>query len=160
MYIQTSTDGRTIGSTVEPFSCCHLRLGLRDQNLNDVLNINHHCCDCSLMCWGCPCGCQSTDFAVQDGDRTVGHIHRQFNMQQAIGLMTGVNADSDQFRVDFDGVQNTEWKAMLIATALFLDYCYFTKGGRSARRESALGRLEQNDGDVSRAMGGAARLWD
>ena len=49
-------------------------------------------------------------------------------------------------------VQSPQWKAALIAMALFLaacrprnagrleDYCYFVKGGESARRESALGR--------------------
>ncbi|CAE7513010.1 Plscr3 [Symbiodinium natans] len=77
------------------------------------------------------------------GLQTVGSIRRQFNTQQALGLVTGVNADSDQFHVDFKEVQSPEWKAALIAMALFLDYCYFVKGGQSARRESALGRAAQ-----------------
>merc|ERR1719401_370002 len=97
MFIYNTLTNSLIGSTHEPMSCCHLRLGLRDAARNDVLRINHHCCDCSLLCWGCPCGCQSTNFEVKDGGDTVGHIRREFNMEQAMGELLGVNAESDQF---------------------------------------------------------------
>mmetsp|Transcript_14796 Transcript_14796/g.26260 ORF Transcript_14796/g.26260 Transcript_14796/m.26260 type:complete len:360 (-) Transcript_14796:68-1147(-) len=140
MHIYNALTNRLIGSTHEPFSCCHLRLGLRDESENDVLTVNHHCCDCSILCWGCPCGCQETNFEVRDGENVVGNIRRQFNTAQLIGMVTGVNADSDQFAVDFQDVQNPEWKAALIAMAIFLEYCYFTKGGEQAREQSALGR--------------------
>eukprot|EP00747_Dinoflagellata_sp_TGD_P206549 gnl/TRDRNA2_/TRDRNA2_80246_c0_seq1.p1 gnl/TRDRNA2_/TRDRNA2_80246_c0~~gnl/TRDRNA2_/TRDRNA2_80246_c0_seq1.p1 ORF type:complete len:399 (-),score=55.61 gnl/TRDRNA2_/TRDRNA2_80246_c0_seq1:104-1216(-) len=159
MTIFNVLTSQRIASTVEPFSCCHLRLGMRDAGENDVLSINHHCCDCSLLCWGCPCGCQETDFQVRDGDTTVGHIRRQFNTAQMIGMVTGVNADSDQFQVNFEQVQSPEWKAVLIATAIFLDYCYFTKGGQSAREDSALGRLAQNNQGVDNALGPTAGLF-
>lgn len=160
MSIHNTLTGQPIGTTVEPFSCCHFRLGIQDPAKNDVLNINHHCCDCSLLCWGCPCGCQETDFQVKDNDRTVGHVRRQFNTAQAIGMMTGINADSDQFTVDFSEVQDPEWKATLIATAIFLDYCYFTKGGQKGRQESALGRASQNNRQVDRALGPMAGFFD
>mmetsp|Transcript_66925 Transcript_66925/g.157760 ORF Transcript_66925/g.157760 Transcript_66925/m.157760 type:complete len:356 (+) Transcript_66925:73-1140(+) len=143
MHIHNVLTNQLIASTVEPCSCCHLRIHMNDANGSEVLNVNHHCCDCSLICWGCPCGCQETNFQVYDNGRSVGNIRRQFNAQQALGLLTGVNADSDQFAVDFKEVQSPEWKAALIAMALFLDYCYFVKGGESARRESALGRAVQ-----------------
>lgn len=143
MTIYNAMTSQPIGTTVEPFSCCHFRIGLKDAMRNDVLKINHSCCDCSLCCWGCPCGCQETTFDVEDvsSQVAVGKVRREFNAAQAIGMMTGVNADSDQFSVEFMQVQAAEWKAMLIATAIFLDYCYFTKGGQEARDESALGRV-------------------
>eukprot|EP00930_Biecheleria_cincta_P057856 TRINITY_DN4372_c1_g1_i2.p1 TRINITY_DN4372_c1_g1~~TRINITY_DN4372_c1_g1_i2.p1 ORF type:complete len:374 (+),score=60.68 TRINITY_DN4372_c1_g1_i2:54-1124(+) len=143
MRIIDSRTHELIGTTVEPFSCCHFRLNLQEpQNHSNVLGIDHHCCDCSILCWGCPCGCQETNFEIKDAasGAVVGHIHREFNTAQAIGMVTGVAADSDQFRVDFKDVHNPKWKAALIAKAIFLDYCYFVKGGRSARDESALGR--------------------
>eukprot|EP00913_Durusdinium_trenchii_P034994 g32734.t1 len=86
---------------------------------------------------------EETNFEVFDGGQVVGNIRRQFNTAQALGAITGVNADSDQFHVDFKEVQSPQWKAALIAMALFLDYCYFVKGGQTARRESALGRAIQ-----------------
>lgn len=140
MHIYNALTNQLIASTVEPYSCCHLRIGMNDEAGGEVLKVDHHCCDCSLLCWGCPCGCQETNFEVCDGNQVVGHIRRQFNTAQAIGRITGVNADSDQFHVDFKEVQSPQWKAALIAMALFLDYCYFVKGGSTARRESALGR--------------------
>lgn len=140
MHIYNALTNQLIASTVEPYSCCHLRIGMNDEAGGEVLKVDHHCCDCSLLCWGCPCGCQETNFEVYDGNQVVGHIRRQFNTAQAIGRITGVNADSDQFHVDFKEVQSPQWKAALIAMALFLDYCYFVKGGSTARRESALGR--------------------
>jgi hypothetical protein len=143
MHIYNAATNQLLASTVEPCSCCHFRLGIRDHEMNDILHINHHCCDCSIMCWGCPCGCQETNFEVKDGGRAVGNIRREFNTAQALGMVTGVNVDSDQFSVDFREVQQTEWKAVLIATAIFLDYCYFTKGGQQARDESAMGRMMQ-----------------
>lgn len=141
MHIYNALTNRLIGTTEEPFSFCHFRLFMRDDSNRDVLSINHHCCDCSILCWGCPCGCQEIDFEVLDNGAVVGHIRRQFNTAQAIGMVTGINADSDQFAVDFKEVQHPEWKAALIAMAIFVDYCYFTKGGQSARNESALGRV-------------------
>jgi len=143
MNIYNALTNQLIGSTHEPYSCCHYRLHMQDDGGRDVLNVNHHCCDFSLLCWGCPCGCQETNFEIRDGDQVVGNIRRQFNMAQAIGMVTGIEADSDQFHVDFKDVQSPDWKAALIATAIFLDYCYFVKSGQSARRESALGRAER-----------------
>lgn len=143
MHIYNALTNQLIASTVEPYSCCHLRIGMNDEAQNEVLKVDHHCCDCSLLCWGCPCGCQETNFEVFDGGQVVGNIRRQFNTAQALGAITGVNADSDQFHVDFKEVQSPQWKAALIAMALFLDYCYFVKGGQTARRESALGRAIQ-----------------
>lgn len=147
MRIINSLTGQLIGTTVEPFSFCHFRLNLQDTVGNNVLGVNHHCCDCSILCWGCPCGCQETNFEIKDGDDVKGHIRRQFNAAQAIGMMTGVEADSDQFHVDFKDVQHPEWKAALMAMAIFLDYCYFVKGGQSAREQSALGRIVQLSDD-------------
>lgn len=152
--------GMKIGSVVEPFACCSYNLVIKDASGAEVLEIKHGCCDCSLMCWGCPCGCQETDFQIYDKNgSTVGHIRRQFNMEQAMGALTGVHVDADQFRVDFQDVQHPEWKAMILATALFLDFCYFVKSGQEARDESALGRVAQNSDGVANAMGPAAGLW-
>ncbi|OLQ14030.1 Phospholipid scramblase 3 [Symbiodinium microadriaticum] len=122
-----------------PFACTCCCLGRPKMHIHNVGGPT----DCSLLCWGCPCGCQETNFQVYDHGQSVGNIKRQFNAQQALGMITGVNADSDQFHVDFKEVQSPEWKAALIAMALFLDYCYFVKGGKEARRESALGRAVQ-----------------
>jgi len=111
MHIYNALTNSLIASTVEPYSCCHLRIGMNDEAGGEVLKVDHHCCDCSLLCWGCPCGCQETNFEVYDGNQVVP-----------------------------SPVQSPQWKAALIAMALFLDYCYFVKGGSTARRESALGR--------------------
>lgn len=160
MSITNALTGQSIGSTIEPFSCCHYRLGLRDNEMKDILSVNHHCCDCSILCWGCPCGCQETSFKVHDGDQTVGEINRKFNVAQAIGMVTGVNADSDEFIVKFRDIHSPEWKAALIGMALFLDYCYFTKGGKSAREQSALGRATQANGNVANALGPMAGFFE
>lgn len=160
MAIFDAIGTKLIGSTLEPFSCCHFRLHIRDDQLEHRLSINHHCCDLSLMCWGCPCGCQETSFEVLDGDRAVGRIVKQFNMAQALGVLTGVNADSDQFTIDFQDVNDPQWKGVLIATAIFLDYCFFTKGGQSAREESVMGRAVQRSPQMADMLGPAARLYE
>jgi len=141
LHIYNAITNKLIATSVEPFACCHFRLHLLDDAGQERLKVDHHCCDCSILCWGCPCGCQETNFEVEDNGNVVGNIRRQFNAAQAVGMLTGINADSDQFAVDFRQVQNPEWKAALIALALFLDYNYFVKGGREARDESALGRI-------------------
>jgi len=56
-------------------------------------------------------------------------------------MATGLNMDADTYVVDFKEVSHPEWKAMLIAVAVFFDFRFFTTGGQTGRQESLVGQM-------------------
>uniref|UniRef100_A0A7S1RHR7 Phospholipid scramblase n=1 Tax=Alexandrium catenella TaxID=2925 RepID=A0A7S1RHR7_ALECA len=161
VFVTNAQSGEQIGSVVDPFACCMMTFDIKDSAGIPVMEINHNPCSCALCCWGCPCGCQEVDFEVKDktGGHTVGHIKKQFRMEEAISMMTGVGCDADTYLVDFDQVEVPDWKAIILATALFLDYRFFNTGGQSTREQSALGRVAQQNGGMANMMGPMAGAW-
>jgi len=146
VYISNSMTGQLLGSVVDPFACCMMTFDIKDIADNPVLEISHNPCDLSLVCWGCCCGCQEVDFEIRDKatGSTVGHIRKQFTSGEAIGMFTGLGFDAQQYEVDFGGVSSPDWKAMVLGTALFLDYRFFTSGGQTGRDNSLLGAILDN----------------
>eukprot|EP00929_Paragymnodinium_shiwhaense_P117422 TRINITY_DN8798_c0_g1_i3.p1 TRINITY_DN8798_c0_g1~~TRINITY_DN8798_c0_g1_i3.p1 ORF type:complete len:376 (+),score=102.53 TRINITY_DN8798_c0_g1_i3:73-1200(+) len=161
VFISDANSGAVIGSVIDPFACCMMTFDIKDRNQEPVLEISHSPFSCALCCWGCPCGCQEVDFEVKDkgSGETVGHIRKQFRGAEAVAMVTGLGIDADQYTVEFSGIHNTEWKAILLGTALFLDFRFFTNGGQTQREESALGRIAQNNDGVAGALGPVAGLF-
>lgn len=138
----TDMNGQRIGTIKDPFNCCHITFSICDKNDQEVLVIRHPVCSPEMLCWGCPCGCQEVKLEVCDAGTgaEVATIHRVFTMSQGLGMVTGIGVDADNYTIDFGRIENPEWKLMIIATALFLDFRWFTKGGQSQREGSVMGR--------------------
>lgn len=144
LNVYNAFDNRLLGYVTDPWTCCcQFKFTIHDAMDNEILKIDQSACSCAMCCWGWPCGCQKVDFAVIDSKtgQAVGNIQRQFNSMQALGMVTGVNMDADQFQVDFHAVQAAEWKAVLIGAAMDLEYRKFGVGGQERRDESVGARL-------------------
>jgi len=143
VHVSNSLTGMPIGKIIDPFACCNFTITVKDNSDNDVLKLSKSPFDCAMCCWGCPCGCQEIEFQITDansGDH-VGSFRKQFRAADAIAMATGLNMDGDTYVVDFKKVSNPEWKAMLIAVAVFFDFRFFTTGGQTGRDQSLAGQL-------------------
>jgi len=139
--------GNPIGTIHDPFNCCHISFAILDRRGTEVLSLRHHCCDCKLTFWGCPCGCQQIDIDVVDTatGQPVACIRKKMSGAEMIGMIGGVGVDAHNYVIEFGAVQNPEYKVLLIALALFLDYRWFEHGGQSQRENSVLGRVMDFD---------------
>lgn len=162
VFIGDARTGAPIGSVEDPFACCMMTFDMKDATGVPVLEIDHNPCDCALLCWGCPCQrCQEVNFEVKDkmSGEPVGRIRKQFRMAEAVGMLTGLAMDADQYTIDFEKITNPAWKAIVLGTALFLDYRFFTKGPSQKRENSVLGRVAQQNQGAAGLLGPAAGLW-
>lgn len=118
-----STNGQTIGSIVDPFACFNLTFKLRDPNEQDVLLANGGCCQWGLCC-PLPCGpCSEVNFPVADAQSGVEVGHIQKTVPSCCKFLFA--GDVDNYKIEFGAVQNPEYKALLIAMAIFIDFRYF-----------------------------------
>uniref|UniRef100_A0A7S4QGY9 Phospholipid scramblase n=1 Tax=Alexandrium monilatum TaxID=311494 RepID=A0A7S4QGY9_9DINO len=113
-----------LGSISDPFACCDLTFSIRDPSDNLVLKANGGCCQWGLCC-PLPCGpCAEVNFPVTDaktGDE-VGHLKKKVP-----GCCKFCCApDVDNFEIEFDKVGNPQYKALMMALALFMDFRYFS----------------------------------
>jgi len=115
--------GKKIGSMKDPFACCNLTFSMRDAEDNDVLYANGGCCQWGLCC-PLPCGpCAEVNFPVTDfksGD-DVAHVQKKVPGCCKFFLAP----DVDNYKVDFQKVQDPNWKALLMAFTIFLDFRFF-----------------------------------
>lgn len=133
---------RRIGSIQDPWACCGMRFSLRDAEDREVLSVYRGCCHPGLLC-PLPCGpCSRVLLEVRDTQcgATVAHVEKRVPSMFAF-LFT---PDIDNYRIEFQAVQDPEWKAMLLGFALFMDFRYFSynrNNSAAARRmtDNALG---------------------
>lgn len=118
-----ATSGNKIGSIKDPFACCDLTFNVRDQEDSTVLKANGGCCQWGLCC-PLPCGpCAEVNFPIADASsgEEVGKLQKKVP-----GCCKFFFApDVDNFDVEFGKVQAPQYKVLLIALALFMDFRYF-----------------------------------
>lgn len=114
-----------IGSFRDPCTCCGLRFEVRDEADRDVLKVDGGCCCCQPGMWcPLPCGpCSRVKFTVNDVNdgQEVATVEKKVP-----GCLSWLFApDIDNYKVEFGGVQNANWKAILLAFTIFMDFRYF-----------------------------------
>jgi len=121
--------GAKVGSIRDPFACCDLTFTLRDSADAEVLKAKGGCCQWGLCC-PLPCGpCSRVEFDIVDassGD-SVGSVRKQ--VPSCLKWLIADNVDN--YKVDFGGVKNSQWKMMLIALGIFMDYRYFNENSNN-----------------------------
>eukprot|EP00928_Gymnodinium_smaydae_P088310 TRINITY_DN72416_c0_g1_i1.p1 TRINITY_DN72416_c0_g1~~TRINITY_DN72416_c0_g1_i1.p1 ORF type:complete len:368 (+),score=83.14 TRINITY_DN72416_c0_g1_i1:101-1204(+) len=130
---------KKIGSMQDPFACCDLTFNLRDANDNNVLKANGGCCQPGLIC-PLPCGpCAEVNFPIKDmNDQDVGHIQKKVP-----GCCKFLLApDVQNYKVQFGGVTDPQYKVLLIALTIFIDFRYFSENSND------------DNGGMMGAMGG------
>lgn len=118
-----ATNGQTLGSLKDPFACCNLTFSVRDPDEQDVIYANGGCCQWGLCC-PLPCGpCSEVNFPLTDtqSGTAVGHIQKKVPSCCKF-LFAG---DVDNYRVEFGAVEKPEYKMLLIAMAIFIDFRFF-----------------------------------
>eukprot|EP00811_Abedinium_folium_P003739 NODE_13439_length_1165_cov_13.684971.p1 GENE.NODE_13439_length_1165_cov_13.684971~~NODE_13439_length_1165_cov_13.684971.p1 ORF type:complete len:280 (+),score=54.08 NODE_13439_length_1165_cov_13.684971:34-840(+) len=118
------TTGEKIGSARDPWAFCDLTFTIRDPQNEPVLNVNGGCCQPGLWC-PLPCGpCAEVNFPITDAKSSakVGHIQKRVP-----GCCKFLIADDvDNYNVDFGEVEHPQYKAMVIAMAIFIDFRFFS----------------------------------
>ncbi|CRG97241.1 phospholipid scramblase, putative [Plasmodium gallinaceum] len=110
-----------IGIIKSPFSCCSYKFDLFDTSNNKIIYMDDTCCQLSILC-PLPCGaCKYSNFYLHDAKtkEKVAHLIKEVPFLQL------VKKDIDNYVMNFEQVVNPEWKMMVLAFALFLDYIYY-----------------------------------
>eukprot|EP00397_Hematodinium_sp_SG-2012_P035352 GEMP01038021.1.p1 GENE.GEMP01038021.1~~GEMP01038021.1.p1 ORF type:complete len:289 (+),score=56.12 GEMP01038021.1:157-1023(+) len=127
-----------LGYISDPWACCDMTFDIFDASRNKVLTVYGACCQIGLFC-PCPFGsCARVEFAIKDArtNADVGSITKTFRTANFFAA-----SDADNYEINFEHVTHPQWKAMVVALAIFLDMNYFEKGGQQQRDDSALGQL-------------------
>lgn len=142
--VATVTDtvtNRKLGSFRDPCTVFGLNFQVRDAEDNDVLFVDGGCCCFQPGLWcPLPCGpCSEVKFEVKDaqGGNTVAHVSKKVP-----GFLKWCFApDVDNYKLDFEAVSNPEWKAILLAFTIFMDFRYFNVNRNNEEEERR--RLER-----------------
>lgn len=125
MNITAGHEKVPIGSIVDPFACCDLTFKLLDPQGTEVMQAKGGCCQWGLCCQ-CPCGpCKEVNFDIVDAtdpNVKVGHITKQ--VPSCIKCCCA--GDVDNYKIDFQQIQDPQWKAMVTSLAVFMDFRFFT----------------------------------
>lgn len=150
--LKNSRTGASLGGVGEPFKCCRVNLVQFDSNGEPFAELDE-CCT-ALCCFGAPC-CQNVELPIKrKGGQVMASIKKQYLGIQAIGALTGLATDTDHFTVHFQPNSTPEEKLHAIATTLFMDFAYFTKGGQDQRQGSVASLAgQQADGDRGADIG-------
>ncbi|VWU52480.1 phospholipid scramblase, putative [Hepatocystis sp. ex Piliocolobus tephrosceles] len=119
--VVNNNEKKLIGTIKNPFGCCFYNFKLLDSSNNNVIYMHESCCQLSLLC-PCPCGpCKTSNFFLHDtkNRKEVAHI------QKKVPFIRFVKEDIDNYNIRFEKVINPEWKMMLLALVLYLDYMYY-----------------------------------
>lgn len=114
-----------IGSFRDPCTCCSLKFQVRDAQDNDVLEVDGGCC-CTQPGMLCPlpCGpCSRVEFDVKDAQQ--GHVVAKVAKKVPSCLTWCFAPDVDNYQVDFQSIQHPQWKAIMMAFTIFMDFRYF-----------------------------------
>jgi len=124
--VDTSTGAEVkIGSFKDPCTCCALKFQVRDATDNEVLVVDGGCC-CTQPGMLCPlpCGpCSKVEFDVKDAQS--GNVVAKIEKQVPSCLSFLFAPDIDNYQLEFNQVQNPQWKAILLAFTIFMDFRYF-----------------------------------
>jgi len=142
--IKDEATGNIIGKIRDPFACFDLTFGLMDPEGEVVLQAKGGCCQWGLCCQ-LPCGpCAKVTFDIVDAksQESVGSVEKVVPSCCKFLL----DSDINNYQVNFEGVQNPQWKAMLMVLAVFIDFRYFSE----TQDPSDIG----SDGLIGAAAGG------
>jgi len=120
----SDANGQVLGKMRDPFACCDLTFRMQDPAGKDVLLAKGGCCQPG-MCCPLPCGpCSQVSFPVVDASTgaDVGHIQKK--VPSCCKFLFA--SDVDNYKIDFGGVQNPQWKALMVGLSIFIDFRYFT----------------------------------
>jgi len=137
-----ATTGQKMGSLKDPFACCDLTFTVRDPNDEDALKISGGCCQWGLCC-PLPCGpCAEVNFPVTDAKSgaEVGHVQKK--VPSCCKFIFA--PDVDNYKIDFGGVQSPQYKALLLAFAIFLDFRYFNENPNDDQG-GVMGQMQMGD---------------
>jgi len=121
--VRDEVAGQDIGSIKDPFACCDLTFTLRDALENDVMQVKGGCCQLGLY-FPCPCGpCSEVHFDVEDAEgEKAAHL-----VKKVPGCCKWLFAsDVDNYKLDFDKVNDPRMKALLVSLAIFIDFRYYS----------------------------------
>lgn len=145
-------DSRTqeqFGKIEEPCAPCKFKLTLTDDT-GQPYGEMEECCTV-LCCFGTPCN-KEAKFPVKNTKGTpIANIDKRATAATLVTNLTGLVVDADNFVVTFTPEMTPKQKMHMISTALFMDFCYFTKSGAEGG-ESGAGML----GGAIGGEGGAA----
>mmetsp|Transcript_28772 Transcript_28772/g.57489 ORF Transcript_28772/g.57489 Transcript_28772/m.57489 type:complete len:120 (-) Transcript_28772:72-431(-) len=99
-----------------------MKFDISDARDNPIMKIYGGCCQLGLFC-PCPCGpCREVVFNATDTKRgnEVGRLTKIIPDP----LKWMVADDVDNYEVDFQNIP-VDWKALVLAVALFIDFRYF-----------------------------------
>jgi hypothetical protein len=131
--VSNPVTGQSIGKIKDPWACCDMTFELMDKDEQPTLRAKGGCCQLGLIC-PCPCGpCAEVNFDVTDAKTGAEVAHMKKVIPDCLKFI--VADDVDNYEVEFREVQNPEWKAMLIALGLFIDFRYFNE--RSDKNDDA-----------------------
>jgi len=129
--VYDATSGRVLGSISDPCTCLSTYFTVRDESGRAVLSADGGCCQLGLWC-PCPCGpCSRVDFDITDtqSGRTVGHIQKRVPSP----LMWMFAPDVDNYAIDFGRVSNPNYKVLIMAMSIFMDFRYWNDNTRDNR---------------------------
>lgn len=121
----------SMGRIVSEFSCCNMRFTVHDDIDNPLFLVEG-----SGFQIGMCCPCFEVDLEIFDAStrKKVGSLTKSVSGKSLV-------SDKADYLLEVDGALQSRHKAVLVATALFLDMCYFTAGGQESRDNSILGQL-------------------
>lgn len=123
IQVLDGTTGQLIGNIRHPWACCDMTFELMDASDQPVLTSRGGCCQLGLIC-PCPCGpCAEVNFEVKDAKsgNEVGRLTKVI----PDCLKFVVADDVDNYEVEFGHISNPQWRAMMVALGLFIDFRYF-----------------------------------
>lgn len=125
--------GQPIGKIRDPYACCDMTFGLLDADGEEKMTAKGGCCQWGLIC-PCPCGpCREVNFEVYDMNGSeVGTMKKV--IPDCLKFITA--DDVDNYEVDFGRIADPQWRAMMIALSLFIDFRYFNT--RSDKNDDAM----------------------
>ncbi|CXI08518.1 phospholipid scramblase, putative [Plasmodium berghei] len=122
MYdFSNNNNKKLIGTIRPPFSCCSFKFDLFDASNKKIIYMDDTCCQMSILC-PCPFGpFKFSNYYLRDAKthERIAHLRKE------VPFLKFVKRDIDNYTLNFEDVQNPEWKMMLLAFSLFLDYIYY-----------------------------------
>mmetsp|Transcript_47453 Transcript_47453/g.113881 ORF Transcript_47453/g.113881 Transcript_47453/m.113881 type:complete len:250 (+) Transcript_47453:68-817(+) len=119
------TTGQEIGSIQDPCACCDLTFAVRGPDGEDALKAKGGCCQWGLCC-PLPCGpCAEVNFNIEDASSGEEVAHLKKKVPGCCKFLFA--PDVDHFDVDLGGVQDPNYKALLMSLAIFMDFRYFNE---------------------------------